>query len=191
MSKSRTALRSLGVLAAASGLALAGAGAASATTSEHDVDGNTVSVEFTLETADTTDTCGAALIPPTALAEIISKLGGGDLGNAFETIDAIQGVTVLKNGNAATVRLGEDATTGAVTATDVPSGAYMLLSVCLSDPSDPGTDLITVGSPLDVIGGLSSGGLLETGSALLQGDEGTGQLDFGTLSSALGGGTDE
>ena len=185
MSKSRTALRSLGVLAAASGLALAGAGVASATTFDHDVDGNTVSVEFTLETTGTTDTCGAALIPPNALAEILSKLGGGDLGNAFETIDAIQGVTVLKNGNAAAVRLGEDATTRTVTATDVPSGAYMLVSVCLSDLSEPGTDLVTVGNPLDIISGLSSDGLLDTASSLLQGGDESGLGAI--LSSAVGG----
>lgn len=191
MSATRTALRSLGILAAASGLALAGAGVASATTSEHTVDGHAVSVDFALEEGDLGDVCGAALVPPAAAAGILANLGGGDLnlGDIFNSIDKLDGVHVLKNEPLPTATLAPIASpTGTLTAEDVPSNLYLLVTLCGSEPSNPGTDFVLVGNPLEAIGDLSSGGLLETGSALLQGGEGLGQLDLGTLSSAVGGG---
>ena len=193
MATPRTALRGLGVLAAASGLALAGAGVASATTSEHSVDGTTVTVDFALEEGDAADVCGAALVPPAAAAGILGNLGGGevDLGNIFDSLEELEGVHVLKDGLLPTANLIPVVSpTGTLTAENVPSNVYLLVTLCGSDPSTPGTDVVLVGNPLEAIGGLSSAGLLETGSALLQGGEGTGQLDLGTLSSALGGATE-
>ena len=191
MATPRNALRTLGVLAAASGLALASAGVASATTSEHDVDGNSVAVTFTLEDGQSSDTCGAALVPPTAVAEILAGLDLESPEGIFAALDAVSGVTLLTNDDSYTVSLDDDAPSGTVSADDVSGGAYALVTLCLSDPTDLDYELVTVGSPLDIISGLSSGNLLETGSALLQGEDGMGQLDLGTLSSALGGGAED
>src|SRR5699024_7058994 len=133
MAHPRTALRSLGVLAAVSGLSLAGAGIASATTSEHEVESTTVSVTFTLEEDQTTDTCGAALIPATAAPEILKGLKSEAPSEIFTTLAGIDGVTLLKAGGSYTVTLAEAAPSATLTATDVNNGAYMLASLCFSE----------------------------------------------------------
>ena len=188
MSKSRTALRSLGVLAAASGLAIAGAGVASATTSENTVDGNTVSVTFALEGDQTSDTCGAVLVAPNALEGIMAGLELDNPTDIFAELSNTEGFTALKNGDSYQVSIsGEE--TGTVTAEDVAGGMYLLASICLSDEMEPETELVTVGGMFDVISGLSSDGLLDTASALISGG---GEGDMGAiLSSALGGGETE
>lgn len=187
MATPRTVLRSLGVLAAASGLA--GAGVASATTSEHAVDGYDVSVTFALEEGESADACGAALIPPAAVVGILAGLQGEGLEDIVGALANTDGVTLLTDGDSYTVSLDDEAPSGAVSASDVAGGAYALVTLCLSDPSDLDYDMVMVGSPLDIIGGLSSGNLLETGSALLQGgdEDGIGAI----LSSSLGGGDEE
>lgn len=184
MATSRTALRSLGVLAAASGLALASAGIASATTTTTDVSGTDVSVTFTIEDDADADTCGAALIPATAAPELLEGLKGEDLADILTTLADADGVTPLTDGESDTVTLGAESPEGTVTASDVDNGAYLLASLCTSDPTNPDTEAVTVGSPLDIISGLSSDGLLDTASALISGgdEDGLGAI----LSSALG-----
>ncbi|MGX1767658.1 hypothetical protein ACWIE7_05085 [Dietzia sp. NPDC055343] len=182
MSKSRTALRSLGVLAAASGLALAGAGVASATTVDHDVDGNTVSATFTLEEGESTDACAAALVPPTAVESIIKTINEGTGG--IEDIEGFEGVTILKNGTLPGVALTTASPSGTVTAKEVANNVYALITVCTND-SKPSFKPVTVGNPLDIISGLSSDGLLDTASSLLQGGDESGLGAI--LSSAVGG----
>ncbi|MBS7546965.1 hypothetical protein [Dietzia massiliensis] len=186
---SRTALRTAAALGAATALTVAGAGVAAATTADSSVDGNTVSVEFALESGDLGDTCGAALVPPTAGLEILENLDTtGGLSGLLTNLDALDGVQVLENGSSPIVSLVPAVSpSGTVSASEVPSGLYGLVTVCLTTMSDPDISVITVGSPLDAIGGLSSEGLLETGSAMLQGGEAGGGLGLDTLSSALGG----
>lgn len=192
MSKSRTALRSLGVLAAASGLALAGAGVASATTVDHDVDGNTVSATFTLEEGDDADACGAVLIPGQAALSIFEGLDidlsdPNGLAAAIEKLEGAQLLTGPTSPAATLSSLGAKSAT--VSADEVPTGIYGLVSFCASDAENPGVDLVTIGNPLDIISGLSSDGLLDTASALISGG---GEGDMGAiLSSALGGGETE
>ena len=184
----RTALRTAAALGAATALTVAGAGVAAATTADTATDGNTVSVEFALESVDLGDTCGAALVPPTAGLEILENLDTtGGLSGLLTNLDALDGVQVLKDGSSPIVVLSALTPTDTVSASEVPSGLYGLVTVCLTTMSDPDISVITVGSPLDVISGLSSEGLLETGSAMLQGGEAGGGLGLDTLSSALGG----
>lgn len=207
MSTTRTALRSLGVIAAASGLALAGAGAASATTATSDVDGKDVSVTFTLEEGDDGDACGSALIPPAALAEVLAELGGGTpeaeltaqaipdfgdlLGDLLAPLQSIPGVTLLTSGDTPFVVLTTESPAGTVSAEDVQANLYLQANFCASDfmgGSDftPDVKPVLVGNPLEAISSMSADGLVETGSALLGagGDDGLGAV----LSSALGGG---
>lgn len=191
MSLSRSALRVAAAVGTTTALTLAGAGAANATTSKSNIEGNTVSVTFKLESNQLiSDTCGAALVPPTAGAELLKNANGtGGIGGILDSIDALDGVTVLKKGSASFVAMTLATPTDTVTATNVPSGVYGLVTVCGSDFSNPGIDVVTVGSPFDIISGLSSGGGLDTfSSALGGGDENTGALGLGTLSSALDGG---
>lgn len=189
MTTARTAFRIAAALGATTALTLAGAGAASATTADSTTDGNTVSVFFELE-EETTDTCGAALIPAQAGLGLIQGLNpdGAGVGNLLEAADNLDGVQVLQNDSALTVSLSADSPTGTVTATDVPSGAYGLVTVCLSEISDPGFEIVTVGSPLDIISGLSSGGGLNALSSMVGGAEGEGTIGLDTLSAGLGGG---
>lgn len=185
MATPRTALRGLGVLAAASGLALAGAGVASAATSEYEIDGTTVAVTFTLDEGQSADICGAALVPPAAVGSILDGLDLESPEGIFAALGAASGVTLLTDNDSYTVSLDDEAPSGTVSSDDVAGGAYALVKLCLSDPSDVDFNVVMVGSPLDIIGGLSSGNLLETGSALLQGggEDGIGAI----LSSSLGG----
>ncbi|MGI9589437.1 MAG: hypothetical protein ACR2MR_14715 [Dietzia maris] len=184
----RTALRTAAALGAATALTIAGAGVAAATTADSSVDGNTVSVEFTLESGEDGDTCGAALVPPTAGLTILNNLDTTEGASGLLTIlDDLEGVQVLKNGSSPFVEMSPETPTDTVSASEVKSGFYGLVTVCLTTMSDPDISVITVGSPLDAISGLSSDGLLETGSAMLQGGEAGGGLGLDTLSSALGG----
>lgn len=189
MATTRTALRSLGALAAASGLVLAGAGIASATTSTHETDGQDVSVTFTLEDGEAADTCGAVLVPPASGLSILTNLQSEDPQDIFQALADAEDVVLLKGEASSMVSLNDATPTGTVTATEVPNGMYALVAFCTSDLaniSDLEPAMVLVGSPLDAISGLSSGNLLETGSALLQGDDMFGELDLGTLSSAVG-----
>ncbi|MGW8591847.1 hypothetical protein ACWGLC_09105 [Dietzia sp. NPDC055877] len=188
MSKSRTALRSLGVLAAASGLALAGAGVASATTFDHDVDGNMVSATFSLEDGQLGDTCGAVLIPGQAALSIFEGLDidlsdPTGLAAAIEKLEGAQLLTGPTSPVATLSSLGAKSAT--VSADEVPTGIYGLVSFCASDAENPGVDLVTIGNPFDIISGLSSDGLLDTASSLLQGGDESGLGAI--LSSAVGG----
>ena len=211
MSISRTAFRSLGVIAAASGLALAGAGIASATTSESSVDGNTVSVTFTLEDGDLADACAAVLVPPAAAAELLGTLGGdaggeteglapaalpapGDIiGGLLAPLKDVPGVVILKGDLLPYALLVGPGDEGTVSADDVPSNLYLQATFCASDLGDesfaPAVSPVLVGNPLEALGAMSSDGLLDTASALLQGggNDGMGAV----LSSALGGGDAE
>lgn len=206
MTTTRTALRGLGVLAAASGLALAGAGVASATTAERDVTGNTVSVEFTLEDGELGDACGALLVPPAAAAELLAELGGGQdmvspaalpnpgtiIGGILEPVKNITGVVVLENDGAPYVLLAPAvAPSGTVSAEHVPSNLYLQVNICAADLAGggfaPDVEPVLVGNPLEALGAMSSDGVLDTASALL--GAGGGEGDLGAiLSSTLGGG---
>ena len=132
------------------------------------------------------DTCGAALVPPTAGLEILDNVGGNNgLDGILDSIDALEGVQVLKKGPLSAV-LVLPGGSNTVTATNVPSGAYGLVTVCLSTLSSPDISVLTVGSPLDIINAMSSGGGLDTLSSVLGGGDTEGALDLGTLSSAMG-----
>lgn len=192
MTSSRTALRSLGVLAAASGLALAGAGAASATTAEHAVDGSTVTVTFALEEGELGDSCGAALIPVSAIGGVAELLAATEPAGLIDALAGIEGVTLLESEGANLVLLAGEGDSAEVSADDVAAGGYGLVSVCLSDLENPEVNVVTVGNPLELINSLSAGGGLDSFSSILGGGtEGEGVLDLGTLSSTLGGGDTE
>ena len=201
MTSARTAVRAAAVLGATAALTVAGAGAASAaTTSTHEVDGNTVSVTFnwTLSTAAPLgDICGAALVEPQAAAELAGAFAEGNLANIFASLVNRDGVEVLYTDGividspAASLSAATPSVT--VSASEVPSGAYALISVCGSAPSDPTIKGVVIGNPIEVItgslGAMSSGegAGLDTLSSVLGGGDTEGALDLGTLSSAMGG----
>lgn len=191
MSTTRTALRSLGVLAAASGLALAGAGVASATTSTHDVDGTTVSVTFALEEGDLGDACGAVLIPGQAALTVFEGLDIDftDLSGLPAVIEKLDGAELLTGTTGPVATLVPVANeTATLSAENVSTGIYGLVSFCTSDAENPDIEVVTIGSPLDIISGLSSDGLLDTASSLIQGDDESGLGAI--LSSTIGGGAE-
>ena len=195
MTSARTAVRAAAVLGATAALTVAGAGAAFATTATPDVDGTTVSVTFALESGQGLDACGAALVEPQAAAELANAFTGGDLEDILESLANRDGVTLLRTGGllstpvaALSLVNNEDS----VSASDVPTGAYALISVCASDPSEPSITPLVIGNPIEVItgslGAMSSGegAGLDTLSSVLGGGDTEGALDLGTLSSAQG-----
>lgn len=192
MSTRRTFARSAAVLGAATALTVAGAGAAMATTHTSDVDGNDVSVTFELGDGllDLGDTCGAVLTPTAAAAGLATQLADGNITNIFDTLVNDDNVTVLyRDGlilDTPLTVLSQIDPTRTVTATDVPSNVYALVSICLSEPTSPEVNpAVIVGDPMEAIMGSvemgSSNGGLDTASAILQG----GGLD--TASALLGG----
>lgn len=205
MAHPRTALRTLGVLAAATGLAIAGAGVASATTSEGAVDGNKVSVTFALEDSDTLgDACTSVLVPPAAVTEVLAGLNGDTteteitpaslpdfgsiLNGLLSPLEDINGVIILRNGDNPYVVLTSSNDEGTVSAADVPSNLYLQANICASDLADatfaPDLSPVLVGNPLAALSAMSSDGLLDTASALVSGGDegGLGAI----LSSGLG-----
>lgn len=192
MTTRRTFARSAAVLGAATALTVAGAGAAMATTNTSNVDGNDVSVTFTLEDGDVADSCSAILTPTAAAAGLAAQLADGNVVDIIETLLNDDSVIVLKDGiglpTAALTLLNKSNT---VSATDVPSNVYALVSVCLSDTENPSINpFLLVGDPMEAIMGSiemgSSGDTLGAASSLLTGEVGGDSgSDIGAL---LGGG---
>lgn len=207
----RPATRAAAVLGATAALTLAGTGAASAaTTHASNVDGNTVSVTFTLdEDLLQGDACGAALTPTSAAAGLASQFAGleGSPGirPLLEALLDDDNVTVLRSEEglgtpvvtlAAVGEAGKSS--GTATAEDVPANVYALVSYCLSDDEPTVNAPLLVGDPVAAvtgsIGTASAGGGLDTASSLLEGGlggEGAGEIGPGTLSSALDDGEGE
>lgn len=198
MSISRTATRTAAVLGATTALTLAGAGAASATTHESAVDGNSVSVTFTLDGGVVDgDVCGAFLAPTATAAALASTLTSGNISEALKALVGNEDVTVLREDGFLTSTPfttlgsvgGTGKTSGTVGAEDVPSNVYALVSYCGTDENPSINPLLLVGNPLEAVMGSvemgSSNGGLDTASALL----GNGGLD--TASALLGGEGDD
>ncbi|MBB1053448.1 hypothetical protein G6017_03860, partial [Dietzia sp. B44] len=97
---SRTALRTAAALGAATALTIAGAGVAAATTADSSVDGNTVTVTFTLDGGFLdADACGALLAPTATAATLAGQLATANDTNLLTTLQAISeapGVELLK-----------------------------------------------------------------------------------------------
>lgn len=172
----RTFARSAAVLGAATALTVAGAGAATATTNDSAVDGNTVSVTFELESGQLSDTCGAVLTPTSAGPALAARLADGNILDIIDTLVNDDNVTVLRDGLLPNTILAPLINpSGTVTATNVEPNVYAIVSFCLSEASSPSIEApVLVGDPMQAIQG-SIGGLSSDGDAL------------GTLSSVLGG----
>ena len=201
MTSPRTAVRTAAVLGATAALTFAGTGAASATTADSTLDGDTVSVTFALESGDLADTCVAFITPTAGALELATAFAGADdasdLTSVLTALSAQQGFRALTTGGilggspvAVLVPIANPSET--LSATDVAPGLYTQVSVCLSDPTDPEINpFLLVGDPIEVITGslgtMSSDGTMEMGSALLGGGEAGGELGLDALSSAMGG----
>ena len=196
MSTRRTLARSAAVLGSAAALTVAGAGAAMATTHTSEVDGNDVSVTFELgdDLLDIGDSCGAVLAPTAAAAGIAANLADGNVTDVLEALADDESVTVLyRDGiildTPIVVIDPVISPTATVLAEDVPSNVYALVSVCLSDASNPEINpFVLVGDPVEAITGsleMGSSGGLDSASALL----GDGGLD--SASALLGDGEDD
>ncbi|WP_010540242.1 hypothetical protein [Dietzia alimentaria] len=190
----RNAARTTAALGAAAALTVAGAGAAMATTHTNATEGNDVSVTFTLEAGELVDSCAAVLTPTAAAGDLAAQLADGDLEVLIAALLTNENVIVLKNGVLPTAPLSLVNPTGKVTAQNVPSNVYALVSVCGSDPSNPEVNpFLLVGDPMEaVMGSLEMGsanGGLDTASALLGG---AGDADSGSdIGAILGGGLGE
>lgn len=198
MSTARTFTRSAAVIGAATALTFAGAGAAMATTHESNVDGNDVSVTFTLDGGPLdADACGAVITQVAdaagVAAEFAEATNQGDLLGILKALNNNDSVTVLKTDglliDSAVAPLTLANRTNTVYAEDLPSNFYALVSVCVSDPTNPTiTPFVMVGDPVEAVMGsvesASSGDSLGAASSLLQAGNGA----EGTLSAGLLGG---
>ena len=203
MTTPRTAVRTAAVLGATAALTLAGAGAASATTAASTVVDNTVSVNFTLESAQPLgDACGAILAPTSAVPALTASFANADDLAGLEDL-----LTTLMNDDSIIVLTGDLGTpvvslfplvapTRTVTATDVPSNVYALVSVCASD-EDPTIEApVLVGNPVEALtgslSGLAGGDALGMMSSVIGGGEdgGLGGDALGSLGGMMGGATE-
>ena len=202
MTTARTALRATAVLGATAALTFAGAGvAAAATAHSSDVDGNNVSVTFTWESdggLDFADTCGAALVEPSAAIDLATAFTDGDLGAILTSLISEPGVHVLAEDGLILDRpvvFLNNLNRTATVHTEVDTGVYTLVSVCADDARNPQIDpFLVVGDPVEAVLGsvesFSAGGAgLGTLSSALGGEGGGAGLD--TLSSVLDGGDGE
>lgn len=188
MTTVRTLTRSAAVIGAATALTFAGAGAAMAATTTHEVDGNTLSVTFAKDATFDAPICFAAVVPTAGATGVVSQFqdaATGDVQALFDMISGNTAVTVLENelGNKIPSILLRDQT---VTA-DLEPNVYTLITKCtLADPEI--NPAVIVGNPLEAVMGSVSMGSSEDGlgamSSILQG--GDGPLG-GLLSSAIGG----
>lgn len=199
MSFARTSLRAAAVLGATAALTVAGAGAAAAATAvDSKVEGNSVSVTFTLEEGKVLDgdTCGAVLAPTSEAATIGARLASGTLETILETLTSDPSVTVLTDDITGfpAVGLGQFAGIGVTSATasahNLESNAYALVSFCLSSTEPTIEPFLLVGDPNEAIAG-SLNGLSSDGDALGMlssaiGGEGEDGGQLGMLSSTLG-----
>ncbi|MBB1011869.1 hypothetical protein BXY47_1359 [Dietzia kunjamensis] len=197
---SSTALRTAAALGAATALTIAGAGVAAATTADSSVDGNTVSVTFTLDGGFIDgDACGALLAPTSTAATLAGQLATATDTNLLATLQNISeapGVELLKANGSPAVLLGTFADIGVDSATvsaTVDSNVYALVTYCSSDDAPGVNPFLLVGDPVEAVMGSvatgSEGDLLGTASAMLGEADGEagGGLGLDTLSSALGG----
>lgn len=201
MTTPRTAVRAAAVLGATAALTVAGIGAASATTADSTIDGNTVSVEFALESAEILDTCGAVLAPTSSLPTLTAALANADTAGGFtallQTLGENEDIHVLKGAlGLPFVSVNLLAPSATATATNVPSNVYALVSFCLSDVENPQIDApILVGDPADAVlgslSGLTGGDALGTLSSALGGGEAGGVGDLGSMAGMMGGAAGE
>ena len=185
----RTAARTAAVFGAAAVLTVAGAGAAMATTAENTVnsEARSVSVTFKLESGQAGDTCGAVLTPTAAAAGVAQKFASGNLETIFNTLTNDPDVVVLKTNLLASpvaFLIPFVNPTSTVSASDVPPNVYSLVSVCVSDHTNPDiTPFVVVGNPLEAAQGsittLSTGDNLTAGSTLSL-DAASGNLGTGS-----------
>lgn len=192
---SRTVARSAAVLGAATALTFAGAGAAMAATTTHEVDGTTLNVTFAKDGLADADVCFAAVVPTAGAAGVVAKAEaalGLDIEAIFDILGGESGITPLKTDDLIpnpipTVLLG-DVTVSA----DLEPNVYTLISKCTGEDLVLNPAVIvgdTAAAIQGSIGGLSSDGdALGTLSAVMGGEEGgdTGS-DIGAM---LGGGLD-
>lgn len=173
---SRTFARSAAVLGAATALAVAGAGAAMAATTSHEVDGTTLNVTFAKDGFADVDICFAAAVPTAGAAGVVAKAQDAmnlDINAILAILGGESGITPLKTNDlipnpAPTVALGN-----VTVSADLAPNVYTLISKCTGEDLSINPTVI-VGDPAAAIQG-SIGTLSSDGDAL------------GTLSAALGG----
>lgn len=154
-------------VAATSALALGasalGAGAANAVTNESAVDGNDVSVTFTLESGELGANCYAALVPTAIAPQFLGLITGPinedtavDLFTRDDVVTLNSDLTDLP-----TILLTDILReSGTMSAEDVPSNVYTLATYCLGDSSPGVNPAVIVGDPIEA--GLGS---IEAGSS--------------------------
>lgn len=139
------------------GASTLGAGAANAATSTHTVNGNSVSVTFALEPGQIADVCAAALVTTAKAPTIAEKFTSMD-------IDAI--VAFLRGSDPDVITLKNNiGLPGAglphvptVTASNVPSNVYSLITICGSDQDPKISPAIVVGNPIEAgLGSIQAG----------------------------------
>ena len=158
------------MLGTAVALTVAGASAATATTTAPEIDheARTVSVTFELEEGQSSDLCGAALAPAGSAPRVASEFADGDIQAIFRILTNDPEVIVLKSGRFIRLPfvslsrgfLGNPV--GTVSADEVPPNVYGLVSICVSDPESPDITPVVIGGPLE-----AAQGSLEKGSAEL------------------------
>lgn len=158
----RTVSRATAVTAFAAATFIAGAGIASAATAGTPaIDGNTVSVQFTLDEGQIADACAAVLSPTATAPQLAARFESGKVEDIIKTLSD-PNLTVLKDGftNQPVTFPSLAAKTTTVRATDVPSNVYSLVTACANGGKAKVnvTPAIMVGNPIEAaIGSIQSG----------------------------------
>lgn len=175
------------------GASALGAGAAGAITNEHAVNGNDVSVTFALQPGEVTDTCVATLVTTAKAPTIAEKFTSMNLTEILKLLagDDPDVIPLKTNtGSPAAVLAPFVTPTRTVTAKDVPSNVYSIVSYCLLDTGTRIDPVVLVGNPVEAgLGSFeagSSGDNLAAASASLPtllallGGDGAGALASGS-----------
>lgn len=171
----RTASRATAVTALAAATCLAGAGVASAATSgAPTVEDNTVSVDFTLDQGQVADACVAVLSPTASAPQLAARFESGNIQDIVKTIND-PNLKVLKDSftNQPVTLPSLVARTTTMTATDVPSNVYALVTACANngDAKIKVSPALPVGDPIGIVMGS-----IQSGSS---------QENFGAMSSLI------
>ena len=166
MSLSRTCTRVATVAAASLALALGSAGVASAASVSHDIDGNTVSATFTVGITDLpapVDGCVAVVSERGQAQGIADRIKNINLDNIVGTLRG-EGSTVLRTENGSPVALPALTRPVTVSADNIPSGVYSLITHCATD-TVPVIRTIAVGDATNTMGSVVTQGpaLLSSG----------------------------
>lgn len=157
MSLTRSFTRASVVAVASAALMVGAAGAASAASVKHEVDGNTVSATFSAGFTSPVDGCVAVVAERGEADSIRDRIANMvDLDNIGETFRG-ERTTILRTANGSAVAVPFPFSSSTLSADDVPTGVHSLITYCATD-NVPVINTIAVGDAENTMGSVVTQG---------------------------------